>query len=94
MKKLLSIVLVALMLLAAVMPVAAEEAEGTVIEPPKDMAVYYANDLTGKDLPAIDGTIKPDEYGAVVTIAEPTPMAEKYPEYGYIIDYAIFPFLW
>ena len=87
MKKLLSIVLVALMLLAAVMPVAAEEAEGTVIEPPKDMAVYYANDLTGQTLPVIDGTINAGEYGNVITIAEPVPMAEPYPEYGYIIDY-------
>ncbi|MBR2387888.1 MAG: hypothetical protein IKB02_03870 [Clostridia bacterium] len=87
MKKLLSIMLVAIMLFAVAMPaVAAEEAEGTVIEPAKDMAVYYANDLTGQTLPVIDGTINPGEYGNVITIAEPVPMAETWPEYGYVID--------
>ena len=87
MKKLLSIVLVAVMLLAAVMPVAAEEAEGTAIQPAKDMAVYYANDLTGQTLPVIDGTINAGEYGNVITIGEPMPMAKEWPDYGYVIDY-------
>ena len=89
MKKILSIMLVAVMLLAVAMPIASAEetAEGTVFTPAKDMAVYYANDLTGKDLPAIDGTIKPGEYGNVVTIAEPTPMAAAWPDSGYVIDY-------
>ncbi len=87
MKKLLSIMLVAVMLLAVAMPtVAAEEAEGTVIEPPKDMAVYYANDLTGQTLPVIDGTINAGEYGNIITIGEPTPMAKEWPDYGYVID--------
>ena len=89
MKKILSIMLVAVMLLAVAMPIASAEetAEGTVFTPAKDMAVYYANDLTGKDLPAIDGTINPGEYGNVVAIADPTPMAEAWPDYGYVIDY-------
>ncbi|MBR2387889.1 MAG: hypothetical protein IKB02_03875 [Clostridia bacterium] len=87
MKKLLSIMLVAVMLFAVAIPVvSAEEAEGTVIEPAKDMAVYYANNLTGQTLPVIDGTINAGEYGNVVTIGEPTPMAKEWPDYGYIID--------
>ena len=84
MKKLLSIMLVMVMLLAVAMPVAAEE--GTVIEPARDMAVYYANNLSGQTLPTIDGTINAGEYGNVTTIAEPTPMAAAWPESGYIID--------
>ncbi len=87
MKKLLSIMLVAVMLFAVAIPaVSAEEAEGTVIEPAKDMAVYYANNLTGQTLPVIDGTINAGEYGNVVTIAEPTPMSATWPESGYVID--------
>ena len=87
MKKILSIMLVVVMLLAVAMPIAsAEESEGTVITPAKDMAVYYANNLEGQTLPAIDGTINPGEYGNIITIAEPTPMGEKWPETSYIID--------
>ena len=97
MKKFLSIVslvLVAVMFLSMTAvsadeaDVATEEVEvnGTVITPPKDMTVYYANDLTGKTTPAIDGVINPDEYGAVVAIATPTPMAKDWPETGYVID--------
>ena len=89
MKKILSIMLVAVMLLAVAMPIASAEeaAEGTVFTPAKDMAVYYANNLEGQTLPAIDGTINPGEYGNVITIADPTPMIEGWPENGYVIDW-------
>ena len=89
MKKILSIMLVAVMLLAVAMPIASAEeaAEGTVFTPAKDMAVYYANNLEGQTLPAIDGTINPGEYGNVITIADPTPMVEGWPENGYVIDW-------
>ena len=81
MKKFISIIsllLVAMMILA--MPtVAAEETEK--FEIPKDMQVYYANDVSAK-APSIDGTIEEGEYGNLtVRVTDPTPFVDAGGDY-------------
>ena len=81
MKKFISIIsllLVAMMILA--MPtVAAEETEK--FEIPKDMQIYYANDVSAK-APSIDGTIEEGEYGKLtVRVTDPTPFVDAGGDY-------------
>ena len=90
MKKIISIVsllLIAAMIMA-IPTVAAGDTAGAWT-PPEGILILYANDLTGKDAPIIDGTINPDEYGKI-TIRQDgeddaLPMADTWPDYGYKI---------
>ena len=81
----LSLLLVAAMIMA-IPAVAAEETAGAWT-PPAEMNVIYAYDLTGKDIPMLDGTISPNEYGTPIREEDPLPLADAWPEYGYkIVD--------
>ena len=86
MKKFISVILaVILVTLGASVTAFAEEAD--VYTPPVGMDILYATDLTGKNVPVVDGSIGADEYGKVAKIVtDPFKMAEKWPENIYIID--------
>ena len=70
MKKALAIIsLVLVFVMLASIPSFAE-GYTFVWEDPKDITKYYATDITGKEVPVIDGEIKEGEYGTPIVITD------------------------
>ena len=87
MKKFLAIVsLVLVFVMLASIPSFAEGYEYTW-EDPKDIDKIYASDISGKAAPVIDGEIKADEYGKVITVTDDYfTMGDNYPELNYNVN--------
>ena len=62
MKKIVSVFLIVLIFCLAIPMASAEEAVADYV-PPKGIQIYYANDISGLDVPVIDGVINDGEYG-------------------------------
>ena len=85
-RKVISVISLVLVLMFMVsVPTVATDNDAWI--PPEGVGVVYATDLGNKEPPLIDGNIGADEYGKVAFVQEePIKLAEKWPDYVYIID--------